>query len=408
MTLRVGLYAITFCVLKSIVFIAPLAASNVYSLATYGVLEWTIALATTLVPVVALGLTAAVPYFLLHVGRPEVAESVRLHGGIVAATGIAVTTLLLLARQIEGALLAGAISAFTVQAMWSSFAKAQGRATRASLYDAGVYATLLASLLISVWHGIGELAFVVALLCYLIVLLSQARMDKGTLVHASEAIRYGISFVVPTFAMVALVNSGRSLGGYLLTDEQIGLYAFLFRIAAPVVLIHQLLGVLLFKELYATRDPLVLDHYFAKIVLVVATAGFVVLLLIRHADMDVSAALTVGKATAGFGSAHYWMTLQMVLWVGLALVEPIMARENRAKAQTVTLGVALGAFAVSVFLLDAVGQLSLSALVATQVLAFGGALLLILRQLRDVNIGLPRFTAAIWITMAAMPIGLGF
>lgn len=55
---------------KSLVVVAPIVAAMSLPLSAYGHLEWSLALATTLAPVVVLGLTAAILFFLLHKDRP--------------------------------------------------------------------------------------------------------------------------------------------------------------------------------------------------------------------------------------------------------------------------------------------------------------------------------------------------
>jgi len=388
--MRVALQAAIFCVFKAIVLVAPLAASHVYPLATYGALEWTIALATTLLPVAALGLTAAIPYFLLHVQKADVAASIRLYGRGLTVVGVVAAAAALVTGHLLWGLVIASTAAFAGQALWSAFEKAGGRPARASAYDAGFYVALLGAVTASAVSGVGLEAVVGGLLLYLLVLFWRSFSGVGGGHQLRVALAYGMPFVIPTVAMVGLVNSGRAIAGYALPSDQMGLYGFVFRIVAPAVLVHQLLGILYFRQLYATRDSRSLDRYFMAVAVGVGFVAGGLFLAVPLVDTELSDVLAMAKSDPNFARIHYWLSVQMILWVGLALVEPIMARENRAGAQTAVLSVVLAAFVAAAAIAHSMQALSLTLLVCMHVIALAVALLLIIRSLATVGVRLPR------------------
>lgn len=402
---RFLLFSGAFAAAKVLVVVAPLVASSSLSLGAYGRLEWALALGTALVPLAVLGLGAAVPYFVLHVRKADVAVAARAYGGVLALSGAGGAVACWFAELQLVALVAGLTAAFGAQMLVSAVHKAHGRVAVASFYDGGVYLCIL----LAAVSGVGgdDLSPYIALaVVYLLFLSTRSGMMQSWDGHGlKEALKYSVPLMVPAFAMLCLVNAGRAFGGYLLPAEEMGTYGVLFRITAPAILVHQILTTFHFRTIYPEGNARLLDRYYASIIVGVALVLSCLYPLAITVGKQLLPALRHATESPEFTCAYLWLAIQVTLWVGVALLESLMGRERLVASQTAVIGGVLTLLVCGIGLLAVTGNAKLHYIIGMQALAFGVVILLASARLRAAGIRLP---ATQWCTVALiamMPAG---
>jgi O-antigen/teichoic acid export membrane protein len=389
--LQLGLPVAVFGLSKASVLFAPLLLTLVMPLAAYGALEADLAMAAILARILAGGMAAAVPFFLLKEAKPEFKNGILLYGavvsGVVLALAVAMPAVTQDAFSLLPLLCAGI---FAVQFILAAFMKVDGRASLASIIEAGIYLALLfiaiTALLYTLQVGLGHLYWSLAVyvavlgLGCLIPLLSAGQPLAHTKALLLHSLAYGLPLVLPGLGMLVVVNGGRVMAGYLLGPEATALYGFLFRLAAPAILVHHLLATLFFRQLYASA-PNRLDRYFSAVtgaVLVVALVTYWVLPTLLSPYFPMLSSLDgSGKQT------YLLLSIQMPIWIGMALLELIVARERQAWAQLRVMVMSAGLGAGTVLVLYQQQQLDLLRLCQVQLLVFimsYGGMQLILRR----------------------------
>lgn len=380
----------SFGLSKAAVLMAPLLLAAVLPVSAYGEFEGAIALAGILAPVLTGGMSAAIPYFLLKSADHARTPQILLFASIVLGaclTGV-VTTVVAAGWVFPATslLLATALSA---QVTISVFLKCHGKAAPASAVEGGLYWVMAGGALAAMGGGLLDISILywsvavyTAVLWALITgrVLASGGSFSAQLQGLRQVLRYAVPFVLPALGMLLVVNGGRVLSGQWLDSESTALYGFIFRIAAPAILIHQLLATIFFRQLY-TSDPARLDLYFSSVIMMVTLVGTLGYLI---APPLLAGIFPLLDSVSPEELQVYQLVLaQISLWVALALLEPILARENKAWSQLSVLLLAVMAGALPAAWLAATGRLGLLALCQIQTavfaLAFTGMFVIVWR-----------------------------
>ena len=358
--------AIGFLAAKAAVFVAPLMLSRSWGLADYGRFEFTLALATLLAVPFGVGLTGAIPYFLLKRADSSYLQAFQLHTVFAALALIAITPFYLTGRIAQPTFLAVVLTGIIViQNIRSTLYKVWDSPVLASVVESGVYVVLLAIVLgvtaVRAKLTQSTMLLVFALYAAVLVALSNRGFNwkiswRERLQRYTESVKFGFPIIATSGLMIFLVTSGRLLSGKLLSMEAVGTYSFFYRLASSVIVLHSLLTTLFFRKLYQSDDAS-LDRYFSMVLGVVWLAGFVgvavarpvlgfFLPLLRHAGRPEMAVYLV-------------LAAHMVFWTGTALTEGILYRQRKATHLSLLLSIVVILLVAGSLALKAFGALDL-------------------------------------------------
>lgn len=324
---------------KASVFLTPLMLSNLLSVSDYGMFEYSLSLAGLLAVPLAAGMHGSVSYFLLHRGRAGFAPMFSVHVfAISALSAMAACFAGLLQMPLQYSTAIALSGVLVSQFVYAAWAKTNGRPALSSTIESGLYLLLLAlagliSMQMVAARGQVLLAAIVAYLILWSMFSAghalRAKSKLNLVRRYRVALRYGFALIGASLVTLLLVNSGRLLLGQLMSMADVGIYSFFFRMAAPAVLLHQLLSTYLFRQLYTSR-PEALDRYIAGLLLLIATvsvAGFFVLPVVLGSQFHYFELMSRSQRLV------YWtLSFQMVFWVALAQMEPIINREGLSLA----------------------------------------------------------------------------
>lgn len=299
-------------------------------------------------------------------------------------------------------------AAFGAQSLVSAYFKSTRRVAVAAIYDGGLYACILAGAL-GPWGSAGLAPYVLLVSTYLLILFAQSLGGNGgSRGGFVEALSYSVPLMIPSFAMLCLVNSGRMFAGSVLPAADMGVLGILFRITAPAIVVHQVLTTYYFPQIYGQKDAGTLDRYFSAVVGAVAGVALLALLFVPSLAMSRIPSLSAIESHPGFAGLYYLMTIQVVLWVLLALLEALMARESLVRAQTGILAGSILFFVVCSGVLFEISDRKLFWIVAAQTGAFALASFLMVRRLGDRGLCLPWTGRGIWMLTALLGLGVLF
>jgi len=363
---RFGGGAIAFGAARATVLFLPLLLARSWDLRSYGLFEYSMAWGTLLAVPFGMGIAGAIPYFLLKKKDPRYVGAFQLHS-LLAGASLLLLGILNLVFSFSFLLyltlfLAGVL---VIQNILATLYMAGDAPGRASVIDNGVYVVLflLVLPLVLLGHTPNFKMLVITLNLYALFLVLvflrgfwTIRHWRNGLSHYGQAIRFGLPLVVTSGCIIFLASSTRLLAGKFLSVEEVGVYSFFFRIAAPVVLVHNLLATIYFRKIYQSEER-DFDTYLSVILVAIFTFGLFLYLSVPTLFRGYFLLLQDLK---GERLQVYWvLVVQMVCWVAMALCEFILYRENQARRFSFLLLGTVGAMLVGSFLLRFAGRLTL-------------------------------------------------
>jgi O-antigen/teichoic acid export membrane protein len=326
-----------FAVGKGLAFIGPIALGVLLSPAVYGTLEFALAGAQLIAMVATFGVpSAAMQLVLMRQGR----KVVDLLGGTAAAVGLAAL------------LAAGVLSGFGFELRWSlsavfvslcaaqqcgvAFARAYGRRNfnvwidHAPTVAAVVIAVALAAigkaghltLLVIATAGLGAVAASVA------GAIAWRDLVPEFIRRMREASAIGLPMVGASLVGAWMVSSGRIYMGLFLSEDDVYAYAFTFRVASLLVLLHAVVVTAFAAQLYKmpTRrfDPI------GALLVGALAIGALFLILVEPERLAVG---WFSPAKAALLTARPGLALvaaQVFFWVASATIEMRVARARGA------------------------------------------------------------------------------
>lgn len=361
-------FSIVFGFIKLNAFTAALFLSNfVDNTADYGLFEYALSIGLIAAIPLNFGLQGAYPFFNLKTKRAGFKSVFHFHSlSISALLGILFLVnryiYTLMPDKLAFALLIGGIIA--MQVMLSSILKSHERIFPAVFLDGGLFLVLNAYNLWLYTTGATldfELLEIVFGL-YLLILFGlhfvrflQSRKDFSW-AHYGESLQFGKNLLLSSFLIICLTGSARIFIEYFLDMEQVGIYAFYFRFAAAVVMIHQVVNIVFFKKMYQAQ-PAALDKYFSLFLIFILLAGVVLLFLVPIVFK--SSLRLLDESWEAYHLLYVILSFQMIFWICMALNENILYREELSSKMN---GWFLGLFLLmtgSIYILNSIDQLNL-------------------------------------------------
>lgn len=335
------LFAISFGGLKLNALSAALLLSNFFpGLTAFGEFEYALSIGLLLCLPFNLGLQAATPYFLLKQKRQDFYPIFYFHGLLLLGIFLIGLLLYLMINGFSFNVFSLSLSIaiiFSLQILASTLSKTQEKIYSAVFID-GAFFILLNSynLYLYCYSASASLPILQLLLLLQITLLalfygyrfSKSKADF-TWQKYKAALQFGRPILLSTFLILGLTATGRIFAGYYFDLAAVAIYGIYFRLAAVVIIAHQIVNIAYFKKIYASKSE-TLDLWFERFLggIILLSAGvyfFVPTIAQYFFEM-------VRSTWASSQDLFLALLFQMFFWICLALFENIIARENLATA----------------------------------------------------------------------------
>jgi len=361
-------FSLVFTFVKLNAFTAALFLSNfVANTADYGLFEYALSIGLIAAIPLNFGLQGAYPFFNLKQQREGFKSIFYFHALLVS--GLLFFFFVfnkwaypLVPEKIAFALLIGGIIA--MQVMLSAILKSHETIFPAVFLDGGLFLVLN---LYNLWLYISGDTLDFAVLewvfgLYLLFLFGLhsyrfwlAKSDFSWQRYGI-ALQFGRNLLVSSFLIICLTGSARILIEYFLGMEQVGIYAFYFRFAAAVVMIHQVVNIVFFKKMYESL-PATLDKYFSMFLLFILVAGGILLFVV---PIVFKGSLSLLDDTwLAYHKLYIILSFQMIFWICMALNENILYREQLSSKMNSWFAGLLLLMTGGIWWLDQLGQLDI-------------------------------------------------
>lgn len=326
----------TFC--KAIVFLAPLLIAEILSKENFGILEYALAgLGMVLNTSLNLGVPGAYPFFKLRQNDESILSGFNIH--------YLWLLLFFLVNQVFFYTYGFPIQYYMAiniayivsnQVFISTKLKTNENITKAVFFDSGIYLVLLIFIILNslnlIDNSLDNINLYVQIYSILYALYALSKLFTLKLAFFKKYIRiikFSHHLLFSAVLIFFITVSGRFLIEYFLRDfKLVGIYSFYFRIAALVVMIHQIVSIVFFKKIY-TLNPKILDKYFALF--------FIGLYVVSNISFSLSYYVAPSfssffKDTINeYGNVYFILSAQVLFWISSALTSNIIDREELAK-----------------------------------------------------------------------------
>ena len=332
-----AIYATSFLLGRAALMAAPLVLSNLLMKTEYGRLEWAQASAALASNWATLGTSAVLPLVMI-VGETEATVlGIYTHHLIIGLGALLLSGVLWLSGASTGLCLAALFTAaISLQSLWSTELKSEGRAEASIFLQAGLFTLMAVAAMLAVyafkrsptfWIGTCAIAYSAVLLLFTIRRV-RGRLSAGEPLRYAEAIGAGTPLMISTAFTVMATTSDRFCIGLITSPSVTAEYAVLARGAAAPIVMHQLISIAKFRDLFAVEAGR-LDGLISKILLMVAGAGVIFLIayplagwLLGHAFVD---------AFDHHRAAAICILGSQILWSGIALNDLVFTRNQIMK-----------------------------------------------------------------------------
>ena len=346
------LFLLVFGLSKSIVFLAPLLLAEHMSVNDYGKVEYSIAgLGFILNTILNFGIPSSYGYFILTKKDNSIKEGYNFY----------VILLMLYFLLTQGAYffvpeevyLSLTISyILSNQVFYSYVSKAENKAIKATLFDSGIYYTLIlmAVACLAIYERIQfsyllPAIFIYAFGYFVYGFISNRNIRiKDALKSFYKIIGYSWHILIGSFLTILLLNSGRFFLEFFSEDyEQLAIFGFYLRISGISLVLFQVFYTLYFKDFF-TKSIKVLDSYFAFFlffILLYSVVSFYFLppILMLFSDF-------FSRTYPNNESIFYFLTFFAFFWTSYNLFSNIIVREGFMNRSNVYMLVVLLVFVV--------------------------------------------------------------
>lgn len=390
-----------FALSKGVAFLAPILFIKFITLEEYGGIEFAYSTGSICAVALSLGLGGAYPYFILRRQEKQKEQFFFLYGYLLLFISL---VFLFLFHS-------GIISQFSyfvylfssilsLQSLYSSILKSNDKGYIGVLYDGGYYFLLLLVIFLCYFFDIPYLLVLrFTMEIYLGMLLSlfcykyhQNRTDICGKKECFDILKYSSLLILSGIIVFWLTSSPRIYIKYLMGYEQVGIYSLYFRFVGISVVIYQFCYIAFFKKLYLASAQR-LDKYYLILILAVFLACFAVYFIYPV----FAKYLLSGKEVVLSSKLYVLLGMMMPIWVGIALNEGIISRENVIGKMNLVLGIQVLIFPLVLFLLKS--QMTLELFTFLNVLMFGIAYLSQIRILKNKNILLTKCRAYVYLSI---------
>lgn len=335
-------FGAVFTVAKALVYFTPLLLADVLTTSDFGVLEYALAgLGVIVNTLINLGVPGAYPYYIIREKKDNLKSGFNLHPLILLIPFIINQLAFWFFHLDINFYLAFNISYIIAnQIFYSTQLKSHEKSSFAVILDSGIY-IILFLFFIGYKTGLFEPSITtinrfVLTYALIYVIFGIARFIKSKkqdiTANYKTILKFSIHLLVSTFLIFLITTSGRILVEFFFGFEEVGIYAFYFRLAAIVVMIHQIINIAFFKKIY-TFSPLVLDQHFYKFFILISILSIVIYFISPFVVSHLSDFFNDTFET--YKSIYFLLSAQMIMWIASALNSNIIDRENSAKINNV-------------------------------------------------------------------------
>ncbi|MFK7808014.1 MAG: hypothetical protein AB8F74_09470 [Saprospiraceae bacterium] len=334
--LRIIFFALVFGLVKINSVLAVFILSNFSpSIEIFGTIDYALALGIIICVPLNAGLPGAYPYFILKLKETVYESAFYFHGWILSSVFLAILLscfFLPIPLSITAQLTILIAAIFCLQILASVMFKSHEKLFTALLFEAGFF-LILNSYNLFLFFTNSEVAIAELknwFIIYLVILnlyftIHFFYSNKLKWKYYKSIIRFGFPLVTGSLLIIALTGSARIIIERWIDMKAVGIYGLYFRLAALVVLIHQILNIAFFKKIY-TSEPQKLDlwfEYFLVFILAVSGLCFIAIPVL------VMPFISIIKSTwSTYHSLYFVLIFQMFFWIVLALFENIIYREG--------------------------------------------------------------------------------
>lgn len=362
------IFLLAFGFSKVAVYIVPLWLADILTKQNYGILEYALAGLGMLVSAgFGLGMPGAYPYFILKKKDLESEKAFSIHPLWLIFIFI-INQILYYGISLYNIKIYLALNfAFLIanQQFYSTKLKSKESILKAVLIDSGVYFVLLLfgiavtlQIVPATLEAISTIIFVYALLYIVYGVISFYKVNKNNIFEKYKAIlKFSYHLLLSSILIFAITVGGRIIIEYYFNDAAVGVYSFYYRLAAIVVVIHQITGIMFFKKIY-TYNPKVLDKYFSLFFVGIYLVSIFIYFLVPFILPQFS---NYYRETYQENKILFFiLSAQMLMWIASALNSNIVDREGLAKKTNPLLLLLIGVGLLVIYMLK--NQLTLSLL----------------------------------------------
>ncbi len=332
-------FLFVFVLSKIAVYIVPLWLADILTEQDYGVIEYALAGLGMLVSAgFSLGIPNAYPYFILKKKNMDIAPAFSIHPLWLIFIFV-VNQILYHGFSLYNLKVYLALNfAFLIanQQFYSMKLKSKESILKAVLIDSGVYFTLLlfivGVLLKLIPTSLDAISLIVFVYTFVYIYYGLSNFYKASkheiLKKYKSILKFSYHLLLSSILIFAITVAGRIVVGYYFDDTTVGVYSFYYRLAAVVVVIHQVVGIIFFKKIY-TFNPKILDKYFSLffigIYVISISIYFIIPFVLPHFSNYYRETYQENK------TLFFILSAQMLLWIASALNSSIVDREGLAK-----------------------------------------------------------------------------
>lgn len=387
---------------KGVAFLAPILLVKFIALEDYGEVEFAYSTGSVVAVLLMLGLSGAYPYFILKREEKQKEQCFFFYGYFILFVFLVAAVVFYAGYILQATYFVFLFSAiFALQRLYSSILKSNDKGYIGVLYDGGYY--FLLTFIISICLLLHVNSYILFLrmgmevyLGGLIILFCVRYRKTKTAISLRkeyrEIIRYSVPLILSGIIVFWLTSSARIYIRYLLGYEKVGIYSLYFRYVGISVIIYQFCYITFFKRLYLTSAQK-LDKYFMALMLVICSVCF----LFYFFYPWVSGYLLGNSGTTLSSELYMLLVLQMPLWVGIALNEGIISRENIVNKMNFSLGIPVVLFPLVLWLFR--NSMTLEFFTYLNVVLFGVAFLLQCRILKTRAVRLNRCVVYAYVSI---------
>ncbi|XMO87885.1 hypothetical protein AAFN75_06245 [Algibacter sp. AS12] len=332
---KYGFFAAIFTIAKATVYFVPLLLADVLTEYDFGVLEYALAgLGFVLNSLISLGVPGAFPYFILRKKDFSIKNGFILHPIWLLFLFVCNQFAFYFFNiKIEFYLAFNVSYIIANQVFYSVQLKSYEKSTKAVIVDSGIYLVLLLVLLLGKTNIVSINTTLISifivgysLIYVFLALYKYYKADKiNKFDNYKRILKFSKNLMLSTFLIFLITVSGRILVEYFFSFEEVGLYAFYFRLSAIVVMIHQVVNIAFFKKMY-TFEANILDKYYYLFFMFIFTLSVVIYFVTPYVVGYFSNFFT--ETYIDNKGMYFLLSVQMVVWIASALNSNIIDREN--------------------------------------------------------------------------------
>lgn len=354
------LFSLFFVLFKALTFFVPLLLLNQLSHSDYIIIESGLAISNIVVILLNLGVSAAVPLYLLKENKKSDVSYIYFHCIVVASLMLLVALIChFLLDSPKIIFICLVVSLLCNLRVIASHKKTLAQPIQASFFETFVFVVL--SICIIIGFIIGEINLLIINLCLAIAtiyvvtlavaeaLFSENKLIKCQFSKLKELYSFSAISLLSGIAIILIITLIRALGDGFLTDEEYLSYSTYFRYSSITIIAFQFTLTLKFKDIYESSEDY-LDRKSCQIICLVLFLG----LCLYHSQSSLFPLLfnyDIQLILGNHNHVFFPVILAMPLWAVSAILENIIARERAFKSMLIYLGILFSIFSIIVLVL---------------------------------------------------------